>query len=168
MSYGLSDIDDNGLLKVSALLLVIMLYLSRHLLLVLFVAFNVLISLKRGSAESPFHYLQDYSSGPLFLLASVGSLLVLYSMQKRRPEAGRFVRWVWSRGRQLLIASALLDLLFIVVMHFHHMRNLGLTVLVASLLDLYIIFYLYKSVRVADTFAEFCTPGDMKEFRGNG
>jgi hypothetical protein len=154
--YSLSDIADDGSLKVSPLLFVIILYLSRHLLLVVFTIFNVIVAIRKRSHDSPFEYLVEFSSGPLFLLASAGSLLVLIAMQKRHPEAGSNIRWTWKRGKWLLVGSGSLDILLLIHKYAHNLGSASMLVYLTVMMDILIIFYLIKSVRVQDTFNDFC------------
>lgn len=154
-NYTLSDIDKQGHLKVSPLLFLIMLYLSRHLLLIAVTAVKVFASIRRKSSTSPFEDMVELSSGPLFLIASAFSILVLVAMVKRTPDAGRLIRWIWRNGKWLLIAAATLDVIFLLITHDPKQQYNNLVIMITALINCYIIFYLIKSIRVQDTFSDF-------------
>lgn len=146
-------------LKVPFLLMVVILYAIRHLLIV-FLAYNP--SPKLGSA---FAFLQPLAE-PWFVAADLPALLVLLAWWQRRPEAKTLWRRVWRSGRVLLTASLLLQ--FALLAHVqglelwesYYLTQAERLALVTLVLNLLLVYYLWRSPRVGDTFADFpAAPG---------
>lgn len=95
-------------------------------------------------------------------LATIPVLLLLFAYMKRKPGAAAWVRKVWQNGRALLIITAVLNVIIIFVPFLldltHSINMLGWGQLAIAL---YILFYLYTTQRVTDTFADF--PKDEPE-----
>lgn len=156
-NYGISDIADDGTLKIPLILWAVMIYLSRHLGLVLLGGLSTFMSSRMGVDVSGISSLY---SGPLFMLASIPALLVLIASLRRAARAGRVIRTLWRYGRWLLMAAALAELaiLIIQVASAHTHIKFNELHLLAAILDLYIVWYLLKSRRARDTFADFPAP----------
>jgi len=156
--YPLHAYDRHGSLKVSLPLLGVMLYAIRHLLIV-FLAYNP--SPRLGSA---FAFLQPLAE-PWFVAADLPALLVLLAWWQRRPEAKRFWRQVWHSGRALLTTSLLLQ--FVLLVHAQGLRlweayflTQGERLAIVTLgVNLLLVYYLWRSPRVGDTFADFPAAG---------
>jgi hypothetical protein len=88
--------------------------------------------------------------------ATIPVLLLLFAYVKRKPGASRLVHNIWHGGRILLVMTALLNVVIIFVPFVldltHSINMLGWGQLAIAL---YIIFYLYTTQRVKDTFADF-------------
>jgi len=155
-NYDLSDLDKYNTLKPSGMMWLVLAFQARHVVLVLLVAFNVFVGLRRHGGDNPFHYLIMFGAGPQFLLASLlPSLLIGIALWRRTPEAAPIYRRIWKRGRDLLIFSVLLEIVLFVATYLHRAYEPTLFVVVTVLLDFYIVVYLSHSYRVADTFADF-------------
>jgi len=145
-------------LKAPVMLVATMLYAIRHLLII-FLAYNP--SPRLGGA---FAFLRPLAE-PWFVAADLPALLVLLAWWQRRPEAKRFWRQVWHTGRALLTSSLLLQFMLLA-----HAQGLQLwesyfltqgerLAIVSLVLNLLLIYYLWRSPRVADTFADFPAAG---------
>jgi hypothetical protein len=152
--YNPSHFHDDGSLKVSALLWLIVLYLSRHLLVLMVGGLSTFMGSRSGLDTSGLSIL--YSS-PAFLPASLPALVVLVARLRRVAGAGSFVRWVWRGGRYWLIAAALIDLTTLAV-HWT-LGWLGTTQMqvAGAFVDAYIMVYLVRSRRARDLFRDFPT-----------
>lgn len=157
--YSPETYDKHLALKVPLLLSVTLLYAIRHILIV-FLAYNP--SPRLGSA---FAFLQPLAE-PWFVAADLPALLVLLAWWQRRPGAKALWRGIWRYGRVLLTTSLLLQ--FALLAHRQGMSILGAYYLsqgerlaIVSLgLNLLLVYYLWRSQRVADTFADFpAVPG---------
>ena len=146
--------DSQGCLKLPVVLLVCILYAVRHLLIV-FLAYNPIPVLSGAVA-----FLQPLAK-PWFVAADLPALLVLLAWWQRRPEARDFWRRTWRSGRALLTTSLLLQ--FVLLVHAQGLRlwesyyltqgeRLAIVTLVVNLL---LVYYLWRSPRVGDTFADF-------------
>lgn len=160
--YSSDNYDRHGCLTVTPLLIVTLLYAIRHLLIV-FLAYNP--SPKLGSA---FAFLQPLAE-PWFVAADLPALLVLLAWWQRRPEARALWRRIWRYGRVLLTTSLLLQ--FALLAHGQGMNllesyylsqgeRLAIVTLVVNLL---LVYYLWRSPRVADTFADFPMPNSVPD-----
>jgi hypothetical protein len=98
-------------------------------------------------------------------LATIPVLILVFAYAKRKPGASGLVRKIWHKGRMLLIVTAVLNLIIIFVPFLvdltYRMNMLGWVQLAIAV---YIIFYLYTTQRVKDTFADF--PKDDPEAAG--
>jgi len=98
-------------------------------------------------------------------LATIPVLILVFAYAKRKPGASGLVRKIWHKGRMLLIVTAVLNLIIIFVPFLvdltYRINMLGWVQLAIAV---YIIFYLYTTQRVKDTFADF--PKDDPEAAG--
>jgi hypothetical protein len=141
--------DEKFLLKVSPLLWIIMLFLTKDLWiwpLTLVSRSGELI----GIAVREFRTAQLIAEGP--------AILVLAASFRRSPAAGPWARIIWRNGRWLLSASAALDLLLVFPRLLHkwdvsHALDWGIAL--ASVASALIIVYLWQSTLIRDIFANF-------------
>lgn len=152
--YAPENYDLNGSLKVPALLVVTLLFSIRHLLIV-FLAYNP--SPRLGSA---FAFLQPLAE-PWFVAADLPALLVVLAWWQRRPGAKALWRVIWRYGRVLLTLSLLLQFALLAqaqgmnILESYYLSQ-GERLAVASLgVTALCIYYLWRSPRVGDTFADF-------------
>ena len=98
-------------------------------------------------------------------LATIPILLLVFAYAKRKPGASRLVRKIWHNGRTLLIVTAVLNMIIIFVPFLmdltHRINMLGWAQLAIAI---FIVYYLYTTQRVKDTFADF--PKDNPEAAG--
>ena len=98
-------------------------------------------------------------------LATIPVLVLVFAYAKRKPGASGLVRKIWHKGRMLLIVTAVLNLIIIFVPFLvdltYRINMLGWVQLAIAV---YVIFYLYSTQRVKDTFADF--PKDDPEAAG--
>jgi len=95
-------------------------------------------------------------------LATIPVLLLIMVYMKRKPGASGWVRKIWHKGKQLLLATAVFNMVIIFIPFLmdltHKINMLGWGQLAIAA---YIVFYLYTTQRVKDTFADF--PKDEPE-----
>jgi hypothetical protein len=142
--------DPGLVLKVPPTLWLLMLFLVRHFVLV-----GLTFTPRGGSTVS---YLRDLVS-PLFLVSDLPALLVLVAAARRRAGATRPIRALWSRGRVLLGASAVLYLVLLAASLWASGQPLDLAVneaVVASVCaHLLVLVYLVRSRLAKDVFEDF-------------
>jgi hypothetical protein len=89
-------------------------------------------------------------------LATIPVLLLIMVYMKRKPGASGWVRKIWHKGKQLLLATAVFNMVIIFIPFLmdltHKINMLGWGQLAIAA---YIVFYLYTTQRVKDTFADF-------------
>lgn len=154
--YHASSYDQYLCLRPSLLLWVATVYFSRAIVLPLVARMS---SLTGASADTTS--LLHGAFGLESLAPALPAFLVLTLLLTRSPSRGRVVRWLFARGRELLVLSALFDI------GLHSMdfvasgeqsagRMLG-TILVEAF-DVYFLVYAVASKRVRDVFSSFPAP----------
>ena len=152
LPYSPDDFTQDGVLKVSPLLWLIIIYLSRHLLIVLIGKLSQWVGSGQGIDSSGLAALY---SNPEFMVASMPAVMVLMIHFRRTSSAKPIFRTLWRKGRWLLGFAAGLDLL-ILASHW----SFGSIVanefqIAAAFIDVYIVMYLIRSKRTRDTFEDF-------------
>jgi hypothetical protein len=154
--YRLESYDKYFCLKPPPLLWLAMLYLSRAVSLPVVIGLS---SMAGGSANTTA--LVHGIFGPGTLLSSCIAFSVLCTVVLRSPSAPRAVRWIFTHGRALLIASCVLDALLGLVLagvSLDSIRNADEHIggaLIGAVLDLYVLIYLLCSKRVRHVFCDF-------------
>lgn len=149
----LDDLDEHGCLRISFGLWLIIVYLCRHLVLLLLGATSSFATFTYGQMGSSYAGLY---SNPWFLLASAPALPVLIAAFRRVPSAPKLVRVTWQAGALLLILAATLDLVILGILL---LGTTGAQVEIIhisqAMLDVVCLMLLTRSTRMKDTFAEF-------------
>lgn len=97
----------------------------------------------------------------LAFVASIPVLLLMVAYAKRKPDAAQWVRTIWRNGRNLMAIAAVLSVIVVFVpflaelSHSIPVYGWGQLAVAAG-----ILYYLFTSKRVADTFADF--PADTE------
>ena len=163
--YSFSDYDKYMSLKPGLEVWLIIAYFLRPFILKIST-----IQMGRGAKSGSVSGLKDlvYPNDFGFFiafLATIPVLILVFAYAKRKPGASGLVRKIWHKGRMLLIVTAVLNLIIIFVPFLvdltYRINMLGWVQLAIAV---YIIFYLYATQRVKDTFADF--PKDDPEAAG--
>ena len=151
--YGDSAYDNYFSLKPSRTLWLAVWFLSRTITLPLIMgAAHV-----AGVNDEALRLMRELWSFDVSMIPAVPAAAVLYLFIRRVPTASRAVRWAWSRGKVLLLISAMLD----VAANFARLprdgvfNDLSVISCMSIAIDLVIIGYGMMSRRVRDTFADF-------------
>ena len=147
LSYDPWCYDNNLCLKVPFILALSIFYLSRHVIVPL-----IVFSIERKTQSEDMFYLLSGSNTLIYLPCGLAALVVALCWARRTPKAGTMVRRLWGRGRLWLLASALLDIGIRIATTTNLLKGFTLALL---LLDIYVVLYLFISVRVRDVFADF-------------
>ena len=153
--YTPDDFTKDGVLKVSPLLWIVIIYLSRHVLILLLGAVSQFIGSRKGIDTSGLAAL--YSS-PAFVWASIPALAVVVTHFRRIPNTQPIFRLLWSQGHWLLGAAAGLDFLILATHWWLGTLAINEFQIAGLFIDSYIISYLIRSKRVQDTFEDFPSP----------
>ena len=154
-TYSPNRYDQYLTLKVPVHLVLVMLYIVRHLLIV-FLAFNPLPKL-----AGVFAFMQPLVSSPVVLLTDIPGFLVLFAWIKREPDAAPVWRRIWGNGRGLLTTALLAHFLFLALgqgadaLHAFNYRYEARLVIVNLGVDLLLIYYLWRFAIIRDVFADF-------------
>lgn len=160
--YSFNDYDKYMSLKLDFELWLIIVYFLRP-----FIMQVSTIQMGRGAKSDSVSGLKDlvYPNDFGFFLAFLATIPVLLLIMvyiKRKPGASGWVRRIWHKGKQLLLATAVLNMIIIFIPFLmdltHKINMLGWGQLAIAA---YIVFYLYTTQRVTDTFADF--PKDEAE-----
>lgn len=163
--YSFSDYDKYMSLKLDFNMWLIIAYFLRPFILKIST-----IQMGRGTKSDSVSGLKDMVYPHDFgffiaFLATIPVLLLVLAYAKRKPGASSWVRKIWHNGRTLLIAAAVLNIIIIFVPFLmdltHRINMLGWAQLAIAI---YVIYYLYTTQRVKDTFADF--PKDDPETAG--
>jgi hypothetical protein len=152
LKYPLSSYDDYLCLKPPTLLWIAALYLSRAISLPIAI---VMVRVAGVSADAT-NVLHSLLTGEK-LLPSALAAAVLYTMCRRVPNASRVVRQIWSHGRSLLAAAAVIEcgLSTYAFVRNGDVTDQSLPSLVSIAIDVYFLLYILLARRVRDTFAQF-------------
>jgi hypothetical protein len=146
------DYDEHGSLKPGFALWLVILYLSRHLLLMVMGAVTALVGARRGLDAGS---LGTLLSQPVFLFSSAPAVAVLLAGLRRTPKGGRLPRLVWRHGRMLLVGAVLVDLGLLGMVAVISYGNLNVYHVIQLVLDGYVLWYLLQSRRVDRVFEDF-------------
>jgi len=153
--YTPDDYNQYNVLNVPLSLLLATLYLLKHYFIVAIPFFAKIPLINR--LASPLNNVvpsQEYS-GVLLLFSCIPALLVGISMARRLPQSKEYMRWIWKKGRQLLLSSIILEMLIIVIYLVLEIHKFSSVTLIFLYIDAVLIVFLLKSKRVNDAFAEF-------------
>ena len=157
--YSFQDINEYNVIKVSFSLAASTTYLLKYFILL--IALPVLLKLPGMSdadkAVSP--YIEQFAQNHLNLLllaSSIPALFVFVAMLKRVPTTlSPFLRKIWQNGRLILLISVFIDLGLLALFLLTGVKKLNETLIVILYVDALIVWFLFKSKRLKDTFAEF-------------
>jgi len=161
--YTPDDYNQYNVLNVPLSLVLANLYLLKHYL-IFAIPFFAKIPLINRIADPLNNVIpsEEYS-GILLLFSCVPALLVVISMARRLPPSGDYLRWIWKRGRQLLLSSIILEMLIIATYLLLEIKKFSSVTLIFLYIDAVLIVFLFKSKRVNDAFAEFPAFEEKKE-----
>lgn len=151
-SFNPAQYDDDGTLRVGALLWLTLVFLNRHLLFLALAGVSAFVGSRRGLGSDA---LSMFYSSPRFLLGSLPALPILIAAIRRGPKAGALPRWFWRHGKPWLLAAAILDLLLLITSLVSGHRALNEWIGLWGISDLYIIAWLLRSQRLPAVFADF-------------
>ena len=147
--------NDDGLLRAPMPLVLVMVYQARYLLILPLAALTDFLG--RGPMGAALGAGDPVLPPWVLLPASLPALAVIAAWARRQPKAGRMVRWLWRRGRGLLVAGAALDLALMVPVAVG--GGLPVTaVILMALAGFYSLLYLIRSRRLPAVFADFPEP----------
>lgn len=151
VQYRPSDFTTDGKLRLGFWLWLAILFLSRHLLVLVLAGLSVYVGSRSGL---DMQAMRLFYSSPWLLIASLPALIVLAVALRRGSHSIALERGLWRRGRLLLALAASLDIAILVV-HWYvgsiPVREWGI---LAVLGDGYVLAYLQRSIRVRAVFGD--------------
>lgn len=154
--YSFSDYDKYMSLKLDFDMWLIVVYFLRPFILKIST-----VQMGRGTKSASVSGLKDmvYPNDFGFFiafLATIPVILLVMVYVKRKPGASEWVKNIWRNGRVFLVVTAVLNIIIIFLPFLmdltHRINMLGWGQLAIAA---FILYYLYTSKRVKDTFADF-------------
>jgi len=153
--YTPDDYNQYNVLNVPLPLALANFYLLKHYLIAAIPFFAKIPLLGRIASPLMDILPSQEHSGVLLLYSCIPALLVAISMARRLPHSGDYLRWIWKRGRALLLSSIILEMLIITVYLWLDIHKFSSVTLIFLYIDAVLILFLFKSRRAKDAFAEF-------------
>lgn len=91
-------------------------------------------------------------------LAALPAIAVAIAYSRRDAKASAAVRWIWGHGRALLVTSLGINVLFLAYPVLTHPGRLATSAMIQITVCALLAYYLFRSRRVADAFADFPPP----------
>jgi len=137
-------------LRPNALLLLILVYLCKDIILVMFIG----VGSFKGGAQPGVSNLVNLVS-PKMILSDLPAIAVAFSLILRTPNAGNIPRIIWKHGRSLIALSVILHILLMLMHREFQLFHLGMLEQILIGLDILTAVYVFSSRLVKDIFAEF-------------
>jgi hypothetical protein len=97
---------------------------------------------------------------PIYMIADIPALVLLYALGARLPKSGAAVRSVWRAGRWLIIASVAIYLTLFSLTHGLDAATYGPATWVSLALSALVAAVAARSRYLKDMFAQFPPPAD--------
>ncbi len=148
------NVNRFGVLSVPGPLWLAMAFLGRHWILL------IITLASRRSPEAI--QLASTSLSALVLLLELPVLILAYAGFSRHPSAGKVLRFIWHKGRVILGATAVINLGLLAwfLWHADVWRRPELFLASCGLLDVAIVYGIYKSPFIKQVFMEFPKPAE--------
>lgn len=150
--YRTEDYDQHLCLKVPFLLSATLVYSARH---IIFVA----LAYSPRFSDS-FSFIRLYTE-PWLVVVDLPALLVLLAWWQRRPTANSLWRKIWQAGRTLTSLTLVIQLgcwayfQFPKISEIDYLAQSERFPLVSGVVNLLLLYYLWRSHRARDTFLTF-------------
>ncbi|MCK4951000.1 MAG: DUF2919 family protein [Gammaproteobacteria bacterium] len=148
--YPFNAYDKNLCLKLNPGLWLVIIFLLRPYIIAIFSLVNM------SDRMSLIRMVGPGTGMTISTIMAFPAIMVIYAWIKRTPDASARVRWIWRHGRELLAASALLTIIYILAIQlFFKTIKLNLIGVLPIVICPVILYYLYKSQHVRDIFSDF-------------
>jgi tetratricopeptide (TPR) repeat protein len=160
--YHTDAYDKHLCLKLSAGMILAMVFAMRHVLLVFLTYFPGMA----GTADVSF--VKGFLS-PYLVFSDVTAVLLLVAWRFRQPEAGKSWRVIWRHGRFMLTATLFVQLILLADTRWGRQiiqapqSDESTLVIGYALVQLYVIAYVLLSNRLKAVFLNFPVPGAVVE-----
>lgn len=148
--YEFNDYNKYNSLKMSSALWLLIAYSMRHGLL--------LLGLSISNFSHSIEWMSKFTDEThwAFFVCGIPGFFLLIATSNRVPEAGKVMRWIWHKGRNLLALSLALHLtVSLTLTAMNPNSHLSASQIILFLFDVIGFIYLYRSQRVRDVFADF-------------
>ena len=151
------NVNRYGVLSIPGPLWLAMAFLGRHWLLL------IITLASRRSPEAI--QLASTSLSAVVLLLELPVLILAYAGFSRHPASGAMLRAIWHKGRAILATTAVINLGLLAwfLWHADVWRRPELFLASCGLLDVTIVYGIYKSAYIKQVFMEFPAPIESGE-----
>ncbi len=92
---------------------------------------------------------------PIYMIADIPALVLLYALGSRLPKSGAAVRWVWGAGRPLIIASVAVYLALVALTRGADVAAFGPATWASLALNALVVAYVLGSKYMKELFGQF-------------
>jgi hypothetical protein len=95
---------------------------------------------------------------PIYMIADIPALMLLYTLGARIPKSGAAVRWVWNAGRWLILTSVGIYLALFVLTRGINPETFGPATWASFALNAFVVTYVIGSRYLKELFGQFPAP----------
>lgn len=150
MGYEYSRYNHHGALRVNWVLWLVLLYMTRHTLVLALLVF----ASSRGQTPLGFSALFE----PVYMISDLPALALVLAMGARVPNAGKAARAVWRHGQQIILDSIAIYFVLFIWKHWGAIGRLDLILWGNIFVNLFIAGLVMRSRYLADLFNDFPKP----------
>ncbi len=92
---------------------------------------------------------------PIYMIADIPALVLLYALGARLPKSGAAVRWLWGAGRWLILASIAIYLALFALTRGIDVETFGPATWASLALSAFVVTYVLGSKFMKDLFSQF-------------
>lgn len=150
MGYDFTRYNHHGVLRVNWMLWLVLLYMTRHTLVLAFLMFAA----SRGQTPLGASALFE----PVYMISDLPALALLLALGARVPQAGKAARAVWRHGRHIILDSIAIYFVLFLWKHWDAIGRLDPVLWGNILVNLLIAVLVMRSRYLADLFNDFPKP----------
>ena len=157
--YSISSYDKNVCLKINAMMWLIFMFILKPYVIALFTVLNTIFSATSSSSnmgQLMNMFYPDKGTMLLNIIAGIPVIFLLYAWLRRKPESPKYIKFIWSSGRNLIAISVILNVCIIISPQlFGAVSNIMTSAWVQLFINVIIVIILYSSSYTKDCFADF-------------
>lgn len=161
MSYELSRYNKYDVLRPNWIFWLLTLFLCRHVFSLFLLAFSKSgVGSKGGGASKDAIDLSNLFTliDPYFIVSDVPALVLIYVLGARVPKSGASVRWLWARGRGLILLAIALYVATFAYTTVPNISDVDVVSLIVMVINIAVAGYVMRSKYLRDLFREFPSP----------
>jgi hypothetical protein len=159
LDYSFEDYNTDDVLKIHFNLILVTVYLAKYFFIIILLPILSKIPRVGDAVTLAMPYVTEYVENYpnlIFLLVSLPAVIVIAAMFRRAPKTkSPFLRKSWTKTRDLLLISAITDIVLIALYLAIGIKTFNEIYLVHLYLDAMAVLYLWKSKRTRDVVLEF-------------
>ena len=150
MGYDYTRYNHHGVLRVNWMLWLVLLYMTRHTLVLAFLLFAASRAQTQGGGLGNAALFQ-----PVYMISDLPALALMLAMGARVPQAGKVARAIWHHGRHIILDSIAIYFVFFLWKHWGDIGRLDPVLWGNIFVNLAIAALVMRSRYLADLFNEF-------------